>query len=382
MTELLEHAARTLGGPDRRLALVDPETIPSPHRLVRCRVIGANGPTRVVVKQVTTAEFTSENAEGSSHRLLNEWAALRFLNDRCVGGPWPRLLGGSMEASLVILEDLGEHPTVLDILLANRQESPTPALQAMGSTLGQLHSETRTHVDQFRETQSVLGVESPRSDSTVRLAHARPVIEHSLQALGVEPHHRFWDEVSALDDAIHNPAPLHTLIHADAGPQNFLWNGDRTLLIDYEFATVGYCLLDVVSARLGFPHSSDAQLVPLNAVEALEDAYRDVAMSAFPEFEDDAAFLRHVIDACAHWALIRWAGLWQRLFSNPDDVSDMATPKMRSQAFTVFRRFTATAEGVGHRLPILTTTENFTRSLQHRFPGLGEEPPYPAFRPN
>ena len=192
IAELLEHAARVLGGANQRLALVDPEIIPSPHHLVRCRVVGeSNGPTWVVVKQVTTTEFTREDAKGPSHRLLNEWAALRFLDDWSVDGPWPRLLGASMEGSFVILEDLGRHPTALDILMASRQESPMPALQAMGSTLGRLHAETRTHLARFTETQTVLGAESPRSDSTVRLARAKAVIEHSLQALGVEPHHRF-----------------------------------------------------------------------------------------------------------------------------------------------------------------------------------------------
>lgn len=381
IARLLEQAARVLGGSSQRIALVDPEIFPSPHRLVRCRVVGGRqGTATVVVKQITTTEFTASDGDGSSHRLLNEWATLLFLNDLSLEGPWPRLLGGSVDDSFVVLEDLGEHPTVLSILMASGREDPVPAIKALGFTLGEMHSRAYGQMERFRRAKMELGAESPRSDSTHRLADSRHTFERCFQALDVEPHPGFWEEVADLDDIIHTPGPLHTVIHADAGPHNFLWNGARAVLVDYEFATVGHCLLDVVSARLGFPHSSDSHTVPFDAVEALEGAYRSAAASVFPQFEDEATFQRSVTDACAHWALARWAGLWQRLFSDAAvGGSDETIPKMRSQAFTVYRRFTTTARESGHRLPIVATTESFMEALQRKFPDLTEVSPYSVF---
>ncbi len=349
MDDLIGRAERLLadatGEPVRLTVVAD---LPSPHDLVRCRAEGAG---RVVVKRVTTTEFTEERS-GVSGRARNEIEALRSLGP--VAGPWPRLLAAGQ--GLLVLEDLGDVPTVLDVLRADDAESAAACFPAIGKALAALHT-----------AGAAAPPAPPRSDSTYDVRSARAELEDCWDVLHLAPPAGFWGEVAALEDRIHGPGPWRTLIHADAGPQNFLWTGERARLVDFEFATAGHALLDVVSARLGFPHSADARTVPLPNVEALERAYRE---AAGPDGDFDAA----LADACAHWALVRWAALWGRCFRDPGAGGD----EMRLQAFTVYRRFVATAEDSGHVDPIADAVDDYTWALERRFPALVETPPYPA----
>lgn len=384
VASLLEQAAQVMKATYGSISLVDPEVLPGPHLLVRCRVEGSSAsPASLIIKQVTTKEFTSSGPGGASHRLLNEWATLQFLNGQSLGGPWPQLLGGSSEGSFVLLEDLGNHPTVLDVLMTGRHHDATLSLQALGSSLGEMHAAAHSSVDRFRETKARMNVASPRSDSNYNVADSKFTFEQSFAELAITPHREFWTDVTDLEASIHTPGPLHTVIHADAGPQNFLWTGRTAILVDYEFAVVGHSLLDVVSARLGFPHSAQAHLLSDDLVDALENTYRAAAASAVPELEEDSTFCRHVIDACAHWALSRWAGLWRRLFSSNDPSGSRDSDhRMQSQAFTVYRRFIATATNANHRTPIVSTTDSFTKALERANPTLTETTLYPAVRAN
>jgi hypothetical protein len=98
-------------------------------------------------------------------------------------------------------------------------------------------------------------------------------VSELLPKLAARASRQVWSDVMELDRTFHGSCPLHTAIQAYAGPQNSLCQGHKALLFAYEVATNGHCLLDVVSARLGFPHSSDAQAVSCD--EVIERAYRE-----------------------------------------------------------------------------------------------------------
>lgn len=367
--------SRELGLP---VELVDVSVLDSPHVVLRCRVVGASAvPCSVIVKQNVATEFTQPSDSGTSDRLLNEWAALRFLQETGASGrAWPKLLAASGSGSFVVIEDLGNHATVEDVLFGDSENAATRSLIALGASLGTLHSVTRHETDALTAIQSDLGTSSPLSDSTFDIREMAHVFTDCFSVLGITPHDDFWARVDSLETAIHSPGPFSSVIHADAGPQNFLWDGETASMIDFEFVAVGHGLLDLVSARLGFPHSDQPYSVPKGIVDRIESAYRNAASDT----NDDAAFFRGITGACAHWALTRWAPLWRRLFRDtaPDGSgSDMIAT--RSQAFTVCRRFLVTATEFGHVGPITETVQAYCDALQKRFPNLGETPDYPAF---
>lgn len=358
--------------------LLDPEPLPSPHLLLRCRVEGAPW-SSVIVKRVTTSRFTSGQDTETSHRHLNEWSTLAFLRTLPVDGPWPDLVAANREESFVVIEDLGSHRTVEEILLSREAVPAEQSLQSMGTSLGRLHALSRGQTSQFTSMRDSLDGAPPRSDSTYDLRQARDVFEECFETMDITPSPGFWEDVADLESALHDPGLFTTLIHADAGAQNFVWTGEESVLIDFEFATVSNAMLDLVSARLGFPHSSEAHTVPLQFVDRLEDNYRLILSRVIPQVADDAAFQSGTVDACAHWALGRMGALWRRLFlDEPDGPDDAHLETMRSQAFTVYRRFVETAAGTGFRVPIAATVDTFTRTVERRWPGLTEMPVYPA----
>lgn len=182
---------------------------------------------------------------------------------------------------------------------------------------------------------------------------------------------------------IHSPGPFKSFIHADAGPQNFLLIGDGVIALDYEFGTFGFGPLDVVSARLGFPHSQQAMTVPRAIVEAGEAAYRAELASAVDEASDDEAFAAALTDAAAHWALVRWVGLWRRVFARRNSESsgsstDEAVATSRSQAYTVYRAFVDLARATGSRPALARTVDAYAEALCERFPALDRTEVYPA----
>jgi aminoglycoside phosphotransferase (APT) family kinase protein len=367
--------SRELGLP---VDLVDVSALDSPHVVLRCRVMGSSSaPSSVIVKQNTATEFTQPSDSGTSDRLLNELAALRFLQQTdAPGRAWPGLLAASRSGSFVVIEDLGTHATVEDVLFADSEDAATRSLIALGASLDTLHSAARHETDAFTATQSGLGTSSPLSDSTFDVREMKDVFTDCFSVLDITPHDDFWACVDSLETAIHSPGPFSSVIHGDAGPQNFLWDGETASMIDFEFAAVGHCLLDLVSARLGFPHSDQPYSVPMRVVDRIEESYRNAAS----DMSDDEAFYRGIADACAHWSLTRWAPLWRRLFRDTaPDGGDSDLTSSQSQAFTVYRRFLSTATEFGHVGPITETVQAYCDALQKRFPDLGETPDYPAF---
>jgi tRNA A-37 threonylcarbamoyl transferase component Bud32 len=335
----------------------------------------------VIVKQITTTEFTDSQNGEPSDRQLTEWIALRFLNTLADEGTWPTLLAANRGGGFVILEDVGEHPTVLDLLMSSDTAVATLSLEALGASLGQVHAAARDHTDEFIRIRSELGVGAPKSDSTFDLRTVAGELRHSFDFFDVDVPLSFWSDVDALEAAIHTPGPFHTLIHGDAGPHNFLWTGQTTRLIDYEFATIGHGLLDVVSARLGFPHCDESQAVPQEQVDVVEESYLQVMAGSTALVEAEDVYRRAVTDACAHWALSRWVRRWRRLFGDDHNVTRDAPYRTgRSQAVTLLRGFISVANTTNHREAVAAVLGDVTHAIQRCDPELTRMPNFPAYR--
>ena len=276
------------------MKLTDFAVLESPHFLARCAFIGPQGPSSVIVKQITSDEFTDASSGSAvSTRLLNELATLEFLEFTSPDGPWPAMLAADADAGLIVIEDLGVNPSVLHLLLADDSEAARSALQAMGRCLAEFHMAGLGHSEAFRSFQRKHAALSPRSDSTRQIADVVGHVQNALDTLHLSPDDSFWSELEDVDRSLSGDIAPPTLIHADAGPQNFIRITDeRTAILDFEFAVIGHPALDLVSARLGFPHTKDSRpLLPAD-VRLLESAYRTRIARAIPWAEDDSEFGR------------------------------------------------------------------------------------------
>lgn len=373
----VEHLlSQRYGGPTR---IVETTRFVSPHVLARCRIEGPPGAAdSVIIKQITAKEFTS-SAGAVSDRLLNEWASLEFLGapDSAVA---PSLIVGSRDQAFVVIEDLGAFATVIDVVQGADSADAADAVAAIGTALGRMQASTLGRGPEFARVQNRRGAKSPTSDTTRRVLEAADVINESFTTLRVRLGARFWDELEAVEESIHGTGPIRAFVHADAGPQNCLWTGQEVKLIDFEFATFGHGLLDVVSARLGFPHSEDASRLPPAVIRSLEARYRSEIAAAVPQAQDDGIFWESVVDACAHWALGRWVGLWPRLFS-PIARSGGRGDKtlVRRQAVTLFEAFIDVAAETNMRRGVATALEAAVGVLRSQIGDLETMPLYPAF---
>jgi len=99
----------------------------------RVAVEGADAPPTVIVK-----------AHGESFEtFINEAAAAEFLSSsRDLAGFGPHLSAVDSDVPLVVLEDMGAHPSVADALLGSDPDQAAAFLVQWAGTLGQLHSAT------------------------------------------------------------------------------------------------------------------------------------------------------------------------------------------------------------------------------------------------
>lgn len=363
---VLEAAGAALGIP-----LSSPERLDSPNLVFRASA-GELG--TVVVKRVTMTEWNRGDGE-ESEQLLNEWCVLEHLGGQVA----PSLLAADRKASLIVLEDFGDRPTVEKALLEESTIDAREMFSAAGSSLAIMHGAGVGREREFLDLQRTRTTLSPRSDSTVDFrVERREFFEEAFDVLDVQVHDRFWVEVSRLEEAIHDGAVFRTLIHADAGPQNFLV-GEDMRMIDFEFGVYLNAMCDVGGARVGFPQTSGTRSVHPVDAKLLEDAYRQVAVEFWPEAGGDV-FAEHLMFGAGHWALNRLAGGWRYNLRNmvtgastsEDDEVD------RSHYATLWTSFCDSADQADVLGPISATLRSTLMRFQERFADMVPLDPYPA----
>ncbi|HEX6287219.1 MAG TPA: phosphotransferase [Acidimicrobiia bacterium] len=367
----------------RTVDLLDAMQLESKSTVIRARVssTGEDLPSTVIIKHVTDEEFDQPGHTGPPSRFLNEWSALEFLTD-LDGEVAPRLIAADEGKGLTIVEDLGDLPTLENLLSAGLESSAMDGLEVAGELLGRLHAMSRDLEDEFAFIQSRLGTRSPLSDSTVDQRGREDVFLAILHSLGIEPGKQFWDDLHGLESLIHDGSPFRSLIHADAGPHNVLVNAADSRLIDFEFAVYGDVFSDAVGARLGFPQTMSVGQVPMRAVETLEASYREAIAAGIPQAEDDALFGRHLTAACGHWALNRWRAAWRDHPSAAPSREPPAEAVVRGSRslWLVIDGFVAAVDEFGEFEALADALCRFRARATARWPELEPAPVYPAFR--
>ncbi|MBK8901538.1 MAG: phosphotransferase [Anaerolineaceae bacterium] len=378
------------------IKLVNPEKLSSENVVLRCQLDPplAGYPPSVILKRVTTTKHNNPSGpDGESHRFLNEWACLEFLTNLSDESSYgPRLLASSRDNNFIILADFGQHPTVLDILRGDDRHAAQKGLVAIGTFLGKMQAAAYGREATFTAIQSRLNTASPLSDSTLDFREKVERFQDRFESLQFQPAAGFWQALQELEQSIHGATPFRSFIHADAGPHNFLYLDGAVQLLDYEFGTYHYGLLDVVSARLGFPHTGQVQAVPPECAQQLERAYQKELLGVIPQIDDESFFAKALVDACAHWALSRWIGMWHHYFKERFAIGDeaLANEKMgltaetahrsRARVMTLYQSFIQFAHQTNHQLIIAETLEAYVRILQKEWPDLDVMPVYPGLQ--
>ena len=353
------------------------ETLPSAGYVARFLISGGDPlPRSVIAKRVTDRRFDVDSSSTAPSRALNEIAASAFLTEMgaAVG---PRLIDWDEADGLVIFEDLGPLPTLEQLLWEFGSENPKGGLLALAESLAVLHSAGRGLEDRFMSHQSQLGTVSPRSDSTVDQRPRIARFETSLRVVEAEMAPGFRRDLDQIETLTHDVCQFRSIIHADAGPQNFLYADGEGRLIDLEFVTAGNVFCDVAGPRLGFPQTMLAAKVPPAVVGEFEDVYLKAARAVFSDFADSRIFERGLVSGAGHWALNRWSSAWNETVPPEEGVREflgsLARNHLVMDGLVSLTRELDLFHGLGETVAsLMERVRGMTEVVEH--------PMYPAFQ--
>ena len=169
----------------------------------------------------------------------------------------PRVIGYASNLGLVILEDLGDCPSLADLLLGTDAAAAERGLVAWARTLGAIHAASAgsSGLDEFEAGwERRAGRPAPRRRAIGQLRERwAAIIDGSTREVGVvAPSGVERDLVRALYDAV-EAGPFLAYSTGDPCPGNFLFRSDGSAcVVDVEYGAYRHTLVDgdVHPARL------------------------------------------------------------------------------------------------------------------------------------
>jgi len=347
-----------------------------PSCVFRCTLQSSRGaiPETVIVR--VPREGTSRSGRAG---LDNEQAALEYLTQ--IGSSLaPRFLAGGSSAGFLVTEDLGDHPSLLDLLLGKDLETAMQGFIAFARGLGKLHAQTAGQSEGVRDALPVVRV---------------PVAEHWQQVLdAVEqldlPAPRGVD--SDIEELVHllaESGDCVALSSADTSVVNCKISGDSVRFFDFEEACFRHVLIDATVLRYPYPTGGPPWRLPYEVALQTESAYRAELAQVCPVAQDDDRFERGMAAASAAWTIIRMARLpkvdagpdrdpW--LLLPPDWSAPVPSRSRRRQLVAIIETFIASAHHACIFEALAAWCEFLADALRTRWPEAFEELPlYPAF---
>ena len=351
------------------------------RRNLLLRVHDICGPTSFsfIIKKVVVEKYDPEDtASWDSRRFFSDWAGAEFLSAVLDVPRSPRFYGGDYSTGFFMLEDLGEHRSLVEPLLEGDAVGAERALLSLSTCLGSVHAGT---IGQAAAFERVLGAIGPHvgtfSQALTGVGERVNQLLPLLDGLGVRSETNLRAELDAVVNAIESPGPFFSYIHGDPCPDNVFWDGKELRLFDFEFGGFGHALVDAAYGRMIFPTCWCANRVPNNLISRMEAAYRAELAKGCVEAQDDRIFETAMARVCGFWLL---STLGQSLARALEADRTWGIGTIRQRLLARLEAFIATAEEFD-QLPALRGTANRLLEALHR--QWGETPPlplYPAFQ--
>lgn len=231
-----------------------------------------SGVRSAVVKTVRTDGGT----HGGQPFLRREIAAHRLLEMESAGpAVAARLFGYALEEGVMVVEDV-PGVTVAEILLGEEPAPATEALCALGSALGQLHSQSVGRGEEYAELLVELGA----GEGELKWSGLDPdvdtltEIERVARSLEFTPPPPAADEYADLLRCVRTEHQV--LAHVDSNPGNAIWEPSaQARLVDLESSAWTHAAADVTQLVMPFPFwSAHLSSLPAAVRQEVLDAYR------------------------------------------------------------------------------------------------------------
>ena len=364
----------------------------SQYIVARCRIAGnhADLPLNVIVKKWELQGEASEfQAPPSPERFYREQDSLQFLSKLLADNSLaPRVLASDRSAGLLIMEDLGDNPTVQDILFDDNVQNAQQRLIQVAKQMARLHGASLGQEGEFDAITQGSAAMPVDAASDLREANLLSHLQTSLT--GMQAGELDKSALTSLEATLHNPADFRTLTHCDAGVHNFLAIEDDVRIMDFEFARYANGFLDLACLRLGFPVAFKAHRIPPSLLTEIENAYRTTLTAYYSPAQDDKWFRQMMSAACTHWALVWMMNIWRgyvihripggEAYDREGQRSPEVMAMFRQKCLTYLTVALETAEEYNLRTPLHAVMETWRACFMEHFPDTELLPYYPVFR--
>lgn len=377
-----------------------PQDLDSRHVVQRLLVVNAADnpklPVHIIFKQFRIHDPAPAPMQPLPRELFfAEWSGLQLLNHLKVDRV-PLLYESNESRGFLILQDLGEHTTLLDVFLGDDRAAATAGLLEFAPLLARIHGMTHGRETHYQEMKAMYPSAPPLVDSALDLRTIRPLLQDALEDMekaGLDPIPDLISEISALETALHDSSLFRALLHADAGVHNVILLQDGVAMIDFEHSQFDHALLDVAGVRLGFPQSAEGHPLPPALIAQFESVYRSELAKFIPQAADDKFFNDGLVNACGHWVMVRILGAWRQylkgLFVTDDTEATQEAEgtttryegeRAQRQLLVWLMAFQDIASTHGRLPNLLVLCEQIVALLKMRFPDLTPMEVFPALR--
>ena len=347
--------------------------------LLRCRDLSGGPPASFIIKKVVPdANSPADAALWDARRFLSDRAGAEFLSAILSTPRTPRFYGGDDTSGFFVLEDLGEHRSLVEPLLEEHAASAERALLSFSACLGSMHAESIGRSDSFerllRGTSSQVGISA---QMLTGFRERATQLREYLDGMGIRAVTGLSEEIEAVIAVVETPGPFHSYIHGDPCPDNVFWNGEELRLIDFEFGGFGHALMDATYGRMLFPSCWCANRVPRDVVSRMERAYRAELVKGCTGAQEDELFESALTDVCGFWML---SSLSRHLANAIEADRTWGIATMRQRVLARLDAFIATAEEFNRRPALRGVAARLLEALREAWPDAPPLPLYPAFR--
>jgi hypothetical protein len=347
--------------------------------LLRCHDVSKRESGSFVVKKVVADHYNPEDATSwDTTRFFSDWSGAEFLSGTLSVPRTARFFGGDRAMGFFILEDLGDHRSLVEPLLEEDAAGAERALLAFWRCLGSVHAATigrRATFEQLvRRLHPAVGTGAPALE---RFSDRANELQTTLNGMGVRVQSGFTGEIAAVVAAIERPGPFLSYTHGDPCPDNVSWTGEALRLIDFEFGGLGHALTDAAYGRMLFPSCWCANRLPEDVTARMESVYRAELVTGCPEAQDDRVFEAALALVCGAWLLNSLSRSLPRAMEG-DSTWGIAT--LRQRVLARLEAFVATAEEFGQLPAIRGMAAQLLDILQKAWPETPSLALYPAFR--
>ncbi|MFD7598425.1 hypothetical protein ACFV6D_36030 [Kitasatospora sp. NPDC059812] len=286
----------------------------------------------------------------------------------------PEVLGVDPKVPLLVMADLGDSPTLADVLLGSDAKAAGEGLVTWARALGRLAAKSVHRRVEFRQLWARYGTGMTAWDDEPWIARNVAALPAVLDAVGVAAPAGLCEELARMGTAGGEEYPAFT--PGDTCPDNNLLTPQGLRLLDFEAACYQSVFLTAAYCRTPFSTCWCVFVLPAGIARKVEEAYRAEVVAVYPALAEDAVWQAGMRQAVAVWTVNATVRLL------PQTVEDGPMHRTRRPVATrrqVLRHRWHVASTLGEFPAFAQTVRQLLRKAAREW-DVAPLPHYPAFR--